>query len=910
MDNRVTQLQRLFSEGSGLLQARKAAEALLRFQAALTIDPVNPALHLYAGVALHDLNRYEEAAASCRTAIRIAPGLGEAHNNLGNTLMALGCFREAADSFSRAAELLPASPEPLAARATALQALGEVAASEGECRRALQLDPSFAAAHWNLALNLLLQGRYEEGWQEYEWRWQKRDFTSPVRHADIPLWEGSPLQGRIILLHAEQGFGDAIQFVRYAPLVARLGGTVVLECHPQLVNLMQGVEGVYAVLPFGAALPPCSCQAPLLSLSRIFSTTLQTIPAQIPYLRANTELAGKWSTLVSAYPAGLRVGLVWAGKSYPDPLRSIRLSDLAPLAAVRATFYSLQLGTGTEQASHPPHGMQLVDLTDRINDFADTAALIDQLDLVISIDTAVAHLAGALGKPAWVMLPYAPDWRWLLGRSDSPWYPAMRLFRQQQPGDWGSVVETIHTELTDMFPVPKAAASRIGRLDDLLRQGYRDIETGAIESAAVCFKQAEGIAPDMPDVVCGLAQLKVLSGKVDEAIVLFRRAIAADPDYYQCLLGLGLALQSMEQYEEAQQCYERALSIRPGYLQALNNLGTLLRATGKLQKAVAIFDRLVDLKPDDGDAHFNRSLVLLQAGRLREGWQEYEWRFRKQDPVALRHMDCTRWEGQPLSGKRILIHAEQGYGDTIQFVRYARLLSEQGAEVLVEAQDHTIAPLLTCADGVAAVYCRGELHEKADYQLPVMSLPLVCGTDLTTVPAYSRYIGVLPDKADGWSRLLNPFDGRPKIGLAWAGRSDYGNDRSRSIPFEVVSRLLECADVSWHSLQIGERGAVHTNLIDMTRSIHDFSDTAALISRLDLVVTVDTAVAHLAGALGIPVWLMLPYAPDWRWLLGRSDSPWYPSMRLFRQQQPGNWGGVAERIAASLHQLSHKKKAP
>lgn len=441
MDNRSNQLQQLFRKGSELLQAGNSAAALVCFEAVRNIDSANATLHLYAGAALHDLGRYEEAVASYRQALTIEPGMGEAHNNQGNSLMALGRFAQAADSFTRASELLASSPVPLTARATALQALGKIAEAEADCRRALSLDPSFAAAHWNFALNLLLQGRYVEGWQEYEWRWRKPDFTSPCRHTDVPLWDGSPLHGRTIVLHAEQGFGDAIQFARYAPQVAQRGGTVVVECHPQLVQLIQTIDGIQTVVPFGAHLPPFNCQAPLLSLPRIFETTLQSIPSRCPYMAVHAEYRVKWAALASLHPQSIRVGIVWAGKSYPDPLRSCRLAELAPLALLHnVTFYSLQLGAGSEQAASPPSGMALIDLTDQIHDFANTAALIGQLDLVISIDTAVAHLAGALGKPVLLLLPFAPDWRWLLDRSDSPWYPTMQIFRQKKAGDWSEVV--------------------------------------------------------------------------------------------------------------------------------------------------------------------------------------------------------------------------------------------------------------------------------------------------------------------------------------------------------------------------------------------------------------------------------------------------------------------------------------
>ncbi len=444
MNDSSNQIEQMFREGSKLLRRGNFNEALVCFRSALVLERSNTTLNLYAGTALHELGRYEEAVACYRMALDFAPGMGEIHNNLGNSLLALGLFSEAADSFLRAAAILTSSPVPPAARATALQALGKISEAEAECRRAILLDPAFAAAHWNLALNLLLQGRYEEGWREYEWRWQKSDFTSPCRHTDIPLWDGSPLKGKTILLHAEQGFGDAIQFIRYTPLVATHGGTVIIECHPQLVRLFQSLPDVHSVVPFGAALPPFNCQAPLLSLPGIFGTTLQTIPSAYPYLTASEELRLKWSVLMSVYPAKRRVGLVWAGKKYPDPLRSCRLAELAPLLSLNnVTFFSLQLGV----EAGLPFGMNMVDLTGQIDDFADTAALIEQLDLVITIDTAVAHLVGAMGKQFYLMIPFAPDWRWLLECSDSAWYPSAHIFRQKQPGDWSDVIAMVYAAL-------------------------------------------------------------------------------------------------------------------------------------------------------------------------------------------------------------------------------------------------------------------------------------------------------------------------------------------------------------------------------------------------------------------------------------------------------------------------------
>jgi len=440
MKNQQEQAQKLFIEGVQLLQTGNATEALARFQTLAPLCLTNVNLLLYTGTALYELRRYEQAVITFDKAIELAPHMGEAHNNLGNTLLALGRFSDAADSFTRAVNLLKLSPVPLAALATAQQACGQISKAEISCRSALTIAPDFAAAHWNLALNLLLQGHYEEGWLEYEWRWRKVDFTSPLRHSDIPPWDGSALNGKRILLHAEQGFGDAIQFVRYVQLVAQRGGKIVLECHPPLVPLFQALDSIETIIPFGAPHPPCSCQSALLSLPRIFGTTVKNISAETPYLKVNPQYRDKWAALTSKYPAALRVGLIWSGNSFPDPLRSCHVTDLAPLLTLNGiTFFSLQIGALTTDMKP-----SLINLTESIHDFADTAAFVEQLDLVVSVDTAGAHLAAALGKPVCLLVPFAPDWRWLLMRSDSPWYPSMRLFRQKRPREWRTVINEVY----------------------------------------------------------------------------------------------------------------------------------------------------------------------------------------------------------------------------------------------------------------------------------------------------------------------------------------------------------------------------------------------------------------------------------------------------------------------------------
>lgn len=399
---------------------------------------------LHEGAALHDSGRYDDALALYDEAVGRWPTLALLWNNRGNTLLELGFFDQAGKSYQQALQLAPTLHDSRVALATCLQAQGEIQQALVECAKVLKAVPDHAEAHWNYSLLLLLQGKYAAGFREYEWRWKKRRFSSPLRQFLEPRWHGGDPAGKTILIYAEQGLGDTVQFCRYLPLLVERGARVLFECHQPLAALMQTLGTGITVLTFGQELPEFDCHAPLLSLPYLFGSTCETIPAHIPYLAAPAQRLAFWQSVVPATD-NLRVGLCWAGKSYPDPGRRCPPGFLAPLAGLPGvTWVSLQIAEKEFRQPFP-----LVDLTMLVQDFADTAALIEQLDLVITIDTAVAHLAGALGKKTWLLLPFAPDWRWGLQQADCPWYPTMRLFRQPVAGDWDSVVTAVAKALQD-----------------------------------------------------------------------------------------------------------------------------------------------------------------------------------------------------------------------------------------------------------------------------------------------------------------------------------------------------------------------------------------------------------------------------------------------------------------------------
>jgi len=443
---------------AGALNAQGLCEAALHHaRTALALDPRFVEARNSAGVALMRLGRIEEGIDEFRAVIAQRADYVEALSNLGNALCALDYDEEAIAAHSRALEIRPGHMAALIGRASAYASLHRTAEAIAGLHAALAIDSGSPEAHFELSLVLLRSGDLTTGWDEYEWRWRKSDFTSFSRNFAQPQWDGSQaLAGSTILLHAEQGLGDTIQFCRYASFVKARGARVVLELQRPLASLMCSLEGVDAVIARGDPLPDFELHCPLLSLPRTAGTTLETVPAMVPYLAPPSEIATAWARRLPD-DATWRVGLAWAGSPTHkrDRVRSLSLSQLDGLFDVPGIrFYSLHHELGDEEAKQVAATPNLTQFGDELAGFDATAALVAQLDLVISVDTSLAHLAGALGRPLWVLLSYTPDWRWLLGRDDSPWYPGARLFRQRLPRAWDEVLTRVASELRSLTAAP------------------------------------------------------------------------------------------------------------------------------------------------------------------------------------------------------------------------------------------------------------------------------------------------------------------------------------------------------------------------------------------------------------------------------------------------------------------------
>ena len=1135
--------------------------ALGAFQNVVRLQPgCAPALADLAGLLLEELGNAPAAEKFSRRALDADPLCAPAYVVLGNALRSRGDDRNAADCYREALSINPGLPDPIVNLGVLCLESGDYDGAMGFFERGLAIDPSHPNALWNRANLLLLLGKLSEGWPGYEARFHIRGRNSshpdPVRRS--AAWDGSSFRGKTLLVYAEQGFGDTIQFSRYLPLVAELGGDLIFECQNDLLALLgRNLPGIRLVPQRGAPASPETLKfdaaIPLLSLPGIFRTTGETIPSRSPYIFSDPGLSAAFSGRF--VPELFNVGLVWAGNpAHPnDRNRSCPGEAFDALAGMPGVqLFSLQ----KESSPGSGHCAGAEDLAVSLSDFSATASLLDHLDLLVTVDTSVAHLAGAMGKSVWLLLPYVPDWRWQLARDDSPWYPTMRLFRQSRPGDWTDVIRRVGealgaaSALSSQGPsgpapaqvMPATALFMLGterfeagdidgallsfrealasdgahagshnalgvvlarrgelmsavaeineaislepenaeyryNLGNVLKQEGRSHEAAAsyrealaldpaflqahvnlgcllndqgdpegaleeyrnalaqeptsvsllrnvaslcmvlhdeegalqayervvhgdpcdadawhrvgslrqskgdIDEAIRCYRKALELNPDIADAWGQLGGALVLKGLPGEAYRALENALRIKPDFPEVLNNMGLVLKGRGQIEIAEKCFRMAIRSRADYVPAFNNLGTVFLESSRFAEAeeqfreavrlepdfplawnnlgnalaglgsfheakqiyraviardpalpevhfnlaaalqhehrftesIRSYDEALRLRPGYAEARLNRALVLLLRGEFVEGWRDYECRFSVKDPRRIYvppGPEHLRWDGKDPEGKTILVRPEQGFGDTIQFARYIPMLAERGARVLFECPKE-LCGLFRNFPGIdTLIEFRAEPPSLPfDRYVQLLSLPGLMGTDsVESIPWRGPYVQADPALAESVRGRFD--DGLCHVGLVWGGNPVHRNDFNRSCALREFLPLLDVPGVRFFSIQKGkpvsqlEALPAEVRPENMEPMLDDFSMTAALLSHIDLLIAVDTSVAHLAGAMGRPVWTLLPFRPDWRWLLDRVDSPWYPAMRLFRQRAHGNWSGVIRDVRAGLMRVA------
>lgn len=1113
--------------GIALMESAQYERAEVAFERLLVASPKSAVAHMQLGKCLMKLRRFADAAYSFRQAIYLNDRIPEAHNLLGEALIELKEYHEALACFDAATAMAANFPAAHTNRGIVLTSLGESTAALAAYDEAIRHAPDFQRAHVNRAIVLLSHERLREGWSELIWQW--RGDENLQQPPNRPWWNGEVLAGRTILIDTDDQIENAILFTRFASVLNERGARVILQCPKSLRSILSHCKGVSEVVEAGANLQGVDYQSHLLSLPHILETNVESIPAKTPYLEAAAECPPEYRAKVSEL-CGLKIGISATCNSRfeTEPGRTIPSAYFRLLSAIDGI--SLVALNKFQNGDHRKPIARLVELPE-LDEAADRheslAALMGHLDVIITSDSLVAHIAGALGIPVWVLLPWNAEWCWFKGRSDSPWYPSARLFRQSQPGNWTSVFQQVVTQLHEMIgQSPKQATLSISEelLADVLNEvGMEELSQGNHSEAITSYRQALVASPRSAEAHCNLARelrrqgkteaatehyemalqinpeyaeaynslgiLLASFGKHNDAIAKFKEAVRIKPDYSHAFSNMGVAqlqlndldaaienlnraveidpsfakahanlgntwrkkgslekaresflraieldgenaevhlnlgivardlddtkgsleqlqeairlrpryaeaynnlgitLARVERFEEAHQAYRNALRVSPGeadahnnlgivlsrlhrtseaiasyrealrirpsyaeahnnigialteleehdaaiehfeqsirlrpdYAAAYSNLGISLAEKGEAESALANYDKAVELAPSYPEGHMNRALSLLQQSQFEKGWEEYDWRWKCKDS-KMPPFQQPVWNGEPLEGKTIVLHSEQGLGDTLQFIRYAALVKQSASTVIAMCPERLL-PILSRTRGVDKwmVKDKKEPLPECDYHVPLMNLPRLFKTTVQNVPNQVPYIFPDPTLAVQWKRSLSSYRGF-KIGINWQGNPQYRGDRHRSIPivhFAALAHIKGCTLISvqknFGTEQISDVSR-YMPIIDLGSQLDDetgpFMDTAAVLTNLDLMITSDTALAHLAGGLGIRVWLAVPQACDWRWLRGRDDCPWYPNMRLYRQTQIGNWGEVFERIADDLRVCVSKGQSP
>jgi tetratricopeptide (TPR) repeat protein len=893
------------------MEAVSSADTILAatcFRQAIQDDPEYVDALFNLGKACKDLGKLDDAVDAFRRVVVIADTDVEAWYMLANTCYALEDYAAAMQSYRRVIQLTRHDIRAWLNLGITLHAAGQVNEALAVYDGALGAHPDNADLHYNRALALLSGGRFAEGWKEFEWRFYTTDRANPMPGSAIDRWDGNVAMDKTILIRAEQGIGDTVQFARFIPAVRRRCARVVVECQKELIPFLGTMPEIdVCVEREDASSPGYDVWTPLLSLPFLLKEVDHPSGSRVPYLGVDGGRRRRWQERLMAQASRPNVGIVWAGNPAHknDHHRSCSADILTPLlrqAPVR--WFSLCKSPG---GPLPVDWEGVVyDLAPELKDFADTAAAIECLDLVITVDTAVAHVAGSLGKMVWLLLPFAPDWRWMRGTTESFWYPTMRIFRQARPGEWLPVIQEVGIALQALIPrngAPHLPADTVG-----LSLEYANAlrEAGFGEHAILVYKEVVRGEPHNLAAWNNLGITLQDCGDLDGAISAFKAALAADPGHAVVMNNLGYALLEQGHMQEAESVLQRGILCDHRIPDLHNNLGNALRELGKHAEAETAYRQAIALHPGFAEAHWNLAQTLLQSGAMEEGWAEYDWRWHRPSFTSPRRgFPQPEWRGENIAGRRLLVHAEQGFGDAIQFVRYLPLIARQGVRVVLECQSELVR-LFASVEGVEAILPFGSASPSFDVHIPMMSLPRVFRTTLETVPSHTPYVSVPPELREYWKQQLHLETGHLKVGVAWSGSRHLRTLLGRACPLEELFPLFTMRDIEFVSLQKGiadvDRALLcdHYGVRDAGSQVRDFADTAGVLQCLDLVISIDTSVAHLAGALNAPAWVLLPANADWRWLHRREDSPWYPSVRLFRQSSTGSWSEVVGEVCRAL----------
>ncbi len=800
---------------------------------------------------LHAAGDHEPAAALYERMLEVEGGGSDGHLGLARLRQEQGRLDEAARHFRCAAELEPRNADVLGELAVVLHRMGHLGEASVSAARAAQLDPRNADMNWLNGTLLLLNGRYAEGWAAWGRARALEDSTGPTDRYRPPRWDGGRLDGETLLLDASANDIDAVQFSRYLPAVRARGAVPAVACSEAAAGLLSGLPGLLWLAAPGENRPPYDLTAGFDDLPRLFETTPATVPPPAG-LSVNPRLRRHWQEVLAGWQAP-RIAVAWNGAApWPALLHEIP----------GAHFYTLMEPVpGMVHAAEAPLALDTA------------AAMLEEFEMVVSDDNAIGHLAGALGRPCWMLLGTAPDWRWLQARRDTPWYPSMRLVRQEQPDDWERPLAMVRREIQ----------SRLTRKADRLAEAEAALADGQIRRTAALL--AETGPPWRGDTRMYrlTSDLAVVQNRDEDAVRALHRAVAAAPGDVAAHSAFADALARIGAHRDREQVAARAAALDPASPALRIRHGDALEALGRAEEAFEAYSSAYELAPEEeavaagfaeallrrGD--FEAGLPLLPAGPLPEGGLA------------------------ALEGADIVIDGLADDLEMLWLLRYAPLLQDVGR--VQAAVRPGLLRLIGGQPGMSGVLLPGQARPEGAVLLPAGALPQLFGTTPETIPARTPYLVADRVLARHWqSRFTRP--GLLRVGVAWGDRA----------LLEAMTPLFRIEGTAFFSLETeaGSRTLAplrrRAGITDVSTRITDAAELAAAILELDLVVGPDGPAVHIAGALGRPAAVLLTRPAHWRWLGEGEETPWYPSARLFRQARLDDWSAPVAALAAELEQ--------
>jgi tetratricopeptide (TPR) repeat protein len=1000
--------------GVALSRQNRAGEAIDAFDRAISLGGDGVALRFELATALESAHRLEDAVAHLKRAAAIDPTSFEVHANLAALLEKIDRQQESLAVGRRAIELNPKSATANFNLGTTLQSLGELDAAINAFDKAIELDPKIALAYSSRGCCKLLQENFTDGWRDYAWR--SKTGKVELMPFPFPEWDGKPLPDGTLLLHGEQGVGDEIMFASCLPELVQRVGKCVLVCEPRLAALMaQSFPAVMVVahkrLP-GAAAPtvpcPVTAQIAIGDLPLHLRSSVESFPARKRFLLADPTARRQWRERYASLGMGLKIGISWHGGGTWEERRrrTTKLNQWRELLSIpNVQFINLQHGEHvTEIDELKKSGIALHDFADAnpLGDLDAFAAKVASLDLVISIGNANVHLAGAIGLPTWCLLPFVPQFRWGMERTQSLWYPSVQLIRQPKLGDWDSAiaeaarrlrefaanqktspiaatskkptprpvsrpklvevakpVEMPKTVAAETPPVPAAALVatkpiKPQEVKRLVEQAVAHFNANEIEKAGAIAEQI--LTADQHNLYALriLAAASRKANQYDRAHELMDRAVALNPadgvlhferglafmeqsrqrEAYDCFIkstqvnpkfqpafvNVSAILEQQERFAEAMEWAKKAMELKPDCHLAHYNLANTLREYGRVAEAIKHYERTVKLNPEYVKARWNLGICHVLLGQFAKAWPLFELRETAEEVKIDRYMQ-PRWDGSSLAGKTIVVHAEQGIGDEVLFAScFQDIIDRAGKTILV--CEPRLVKLFKRSFPKAFVHGWARrkdwsampIAEHVDFQLPAGSLPLYLRNTAADFPQRESFLIADPELVAQWRRRFASLGEGLKIGISWRAGGKANEGRKRTIPLTDWQNILTTPNVHFVNLQysdssedlaeVKEKFGVQVHDWEQGDPLVDMDNYAAKVAALDLVISVGNAAVHLAGSLGTPAWTMLPRVPSWRWMVTGEVSPWYSSVRLFRQPARCEWEPVLQQIADRLGEIA------